>query len=108
MTNGRKARQQRRDRATYQSPSGAMMDAKLKSSDIPGQHIWIMTAAWKIADPEKAYKAATTREFDPDQSYLLDGENMLGLAGPGCYKCEREYSPKLAALQCQGNADRLM
>lgn len=105
MTNARKARQRRREAVTYQSPSNATMNAKLENADVLGQHLWIMTAAWKISDPAKAQAAAKTREFDADNAYMLDAENLLALAGPGCYKCEKEYSPRLAASPCAGSSD---
>lgn len=80
------------------------MDAALSAADTPGEHLWVMTAAWRISDPAKAYAATMTPEFDADNTYLLDGENVIVLAGPGCYKCELVYSPALANRPCTGNA----
>lgn len=104
MTNARKARERRRT-AQYRAPSTDRMGAALSAADTAGEHLWIMTAAWRISDPAKAYAAATTSEFDQDNSYLLDGENVIGLAGPGCYKCEAVYSPELAARPCTGTTE---
>jgi hypothetical protein len=80
------------------------MDAAMADADAPGEHLWIMTAAWRLTDPAKAYAATMTPEFDEDNSYLLDGENIISLAGPGCFKCEQIYSPTLAAQPCTGSA----
>lgn len=107
MTNAKRARERRRA-AQYRAPDSGRMDAALSAADTPGEHLWIMTAAWRISDPAKAYAATMTQEFDADNPYLLDGENIMGLAGPGCYKCELLYSPATADRPCTGSADSLM
>lgn len=70
------------------------MDAKLAAADQPGAHIWVMTAAWMIANPGDAR--------DPAVPKLMDAENLVLFAGPGCLKCERAYSAKMAKRQCLG------
>jgi hypothetical protein len=105
MTNARKARERRRA-AQYRMPPAQRTDAAMAAADMPGQHLWVMTAAWRLTDPEKAYAATMTPEFDEENAYLLDQENILALAGPGCYKCEELYSPTLAALPCRGQLHR--
>ena len=58
-----------------------------------------MTAAWLIADPASAYR--------PDVIKLMDRENLVTFAGPGCYKCERPWSAKMAKRRCLGSLDTL-
>jgi hypothetical protein len=70
------------------------LEAHLDRLDKPGQHIWVMTAAWAVTDPQAS---ATTGPV------FLDAENLVGFAGPGCYKCEREWSRKIAAQRCNGS-----
>jgi hypothetical protein len=102
MTSAKKARERRRA-AQYRAPQTSRMDAAMDAADAAGEHLWVMTAAWRVSDPAKAFAASVTREFDADNALLLDQENILALAGPGCYKCEREYSPQLAAIPCIGS-----
>ena len=83
----------------YQPPSRRSLDARLHAMDKPGQHIWVMTAAWRILDPASAY--------DPEHMKILDLENLVGFAGPGCYKCEKEYSAKMAKRPCLGSIDEV-
>lgn len=98
MTNARKARERRRE--TYQLPDSQALNRHSEAVDKPGQHVWVVTAAWQVTDPEKAYRASRTAQFDADNSILLDRENIIAFAGPGCFKCEREYSPELAGRPC--------
>jgi len=59
-----------------------------------GKHLWIITAAWRVTDP------ATSR--DPDGVFHMDRENLLTLAGPGCFKCERPWAPETERKWCNG------
>lgn len=59
-----------------------------------GDHCWVMMAAWKV-DPVKLIA-------QPDGPGLLDTENLLALNGPGCFFCERVYTPRLAERRCKG------
>lgn len=56
----------------------------------PGQHLWATFGVWRVADP------AATR-------FHLDLENLLTLEGPGCFLCEQQYTPELAARPCPGD-----
>jgi len=60
-----------------------------------GNHLWIITTAYRV-DP------ATW--VDPAHTPILDAENLLILAGPGCYYCEQPYTPRLAQRRCTGEA----
>ena len=58
-----------------------------------GNHFWIMTGAWKC-DPK-----AILANKEPA---LLDHENLLGVLGPGCWFCQKEYNPTEAMRRCTG------
>lgn len=74
----------------------AAMAARLAAADRPGEHLWIMTAAWLLpGDPRDARNPAVAK--------YLDADNLVTLAGPGCYKCERPYSAKMAKRRCLGS-----
>lgn len=62
-----------------------------------GEHLWIVTTAHRV-DPEQ------WRSGDPTATPMLDHENLLSVAGPGCYYCEQYYSPLLATRRCRGDA----
>lgn len=81
----------------YEPPDPSTMETRLRHADRPGEHLWIMTAGWLIAAPSSA--------GDPAVLKFMDRENLVILAGPGCYKCERPYSAKVAAGRCPGVLD---
>lgn len=72
-------------------PATPVLDERRSRADRPGEHLWIIMATWSVSDPER-----------PEM--YLDAENVLEIAGPGCVKCEREYSRKLAKRACTGTA----
>lgn len=76
----------------YSPADPARLAAHLSRLDKPGEHLWVMTAAWAVTDPQSL--AGPT---------LLDAENLVGFAGPGCYKCEKEWSREVAAQRCTGS-----
>lgn len=78
----------------YSPADPSRLAAHLDRLDKPGEHIWVMTAAWAVTDPQ----SLATRG-----PVLLDAENLVGFAGPGCYKCEKEWSRKTAAQPCRGS-----
>jgi hypothetical protein len=55
----------------------------------PGHHMWVWLGVWYVANP---------REMEVN----LDRENLINLAGPGCYKCDQPYSNRLAKQPCRG------
>jgi len=61
----------------------------------PGKHLWIVTAAWAVTEPE--------RSQDPNAQFLMDRENLITIAGPGCYKCELEWTPLVEKRYCRGS-----
>lgn len=81
--------------APYQTPDPAALNRRLLAADQPGEHLWVMQAAWRVADPGEP------------QVRLLDGETLLQLRGPGCLKCGEPYSRKLARRQCEGEIGEL-
>ena len=56
----------------------------------PGEHLWIVTGAWRVADPTAA-------------QLILDHENLLSIDGPGCYVCEEPWSRERAGQPCPGD-----
>jgi len=78
----------------YSPADPGRLEAHLNRLDKPGEHLWVMTAAWAVTDPQS---------FATRAPILLDQENLVGFAGPGCYKCEREWSRKIAAQPCHGS-----
>jgi hypothetical protein len=78
----------------YEPIDPRTMAARMARADRPREHIWVMVAAWIIAQPGSAR--------DPDVIKLLDRENLVQFQGPGCFKCEQPYSAALAAKPCKG------
>lgn len=81
-------------RELYEPPGREQLDARLRLADRPGEHLWIMTAGWIITDPAAAQ--------DPAVAKFMDRENLVIFAGPGCFKCEKPYSAKMAKRRCLG------
>jgi hypothetical protein len=114
MTNARKVRERRRaaqalaEGMAYAHPGVATTERRLNAADKPGQHLWIMAAAWSVADPAKADEMSRTKEFDAENAVFLDAENLVSMAGPGCMKCEQVYSAELARRPCVGSVTDLM
>jgi hypothetical protein len=77
-----------------ETPPVAAMERRLADADQPGQHLWLFTIGYLCTDPERP-------------TAHLDAENVIIVAGPGCLKCEREYSRKLAKMPCRGSVDQL-
>jgi len=82
-------------RATAPGPD--IRDRRLAAADRPGQHLWAIFLTFQC-DPER---------FRSGSSYPLDTENLIMASGPGCLKCELEYSRKLARLPCRGSVTDL-
>jgi len=78
----------------YEAPSAARLDQRLEAADRPGEHLWVLTAAWIAPDPERP-------RID------MDAENLVSVQGPGCFKCERPYSRRLARKPCRGSISDL-
>lgn len=60
-----------------------------------GNHLWIVTSVYQV-DPQQ------WRSDDPTVTPMLDHENLLSVAGPGCFYCEQVYTPLLATRRCKG------
>lgn len=61
-----------------------------------GEHLWTISLTYRV-DPAKF-----TPEGAGDGPALLDLENLLLTVGPGCFYCERIYTPLLATRRCPG------
>jgi hypothetical protein len=79
------------DNFHYRPPPRAALDRRLTAADRPGEHLWVVSAAWLIADPAV-----------PGPK-LLDSENVVRFDGSRCWKCEETYNPELAARPCTGS-----
>lgn len=62
----------------------------LKELDRPGEHLWTVFGVLAVADPERPFEVAP-----------LGGH--LDPPGPGCVKCELDYSRRLARKPCTGS-----
>lgn len=62
-----------------------------------GDHYWIIPVAFRV-DP--AHWAAA--QHDPTITPMLDLENLAEISPPGCYHCERLWTPELARRRCKG------
>lgn len=80
--------------AHYLAVDPDTLERRLAAADVPGQHLWVFTAAWIATAPHSA--------ADPDVLKILDRENLIGFAGPGCYKCEQQWSPRMEHRTCRG------
>jgi hypothetical protein len=78
----------------YAMPSKDVLDKRLLIANRPGEHLWALTAAWRVTDPASV--------SDPSVLKLLDSENMIIFGGPGCLKCDESYSPTLSR-RCDGD-----
>lgn len=58
-----------------------------------GDHLWVSILMYKV-DPAKLLEGELA---------LFDHESLLSLNGPGCYHCERPYSPLLFTRKCKGH-----
>lgn len=79
----------------YKAPDQAELMKRLRAADKPGEHLWAMVACWQMLDP------AAHR----DGEFMMDRENLIGLNGPGCFKCEKPYSAKMSKRPCRGSVD---
>lgn len=56
-----------------------------------GNHLWTVLTLYNV-DPE-TYLAGKS---------VLDHENLMNITPPGCYYCEKAYTPLLATRKCTG------
>lgn len=60
-------------------------------ADVPrpplGAHLWAYSAVFRVSDPANA-------------RVILDTDNLVTIDGPGCYWCEKMYTPEIAAQRC--------
>lgn len=67
----------------------AQMDRIPAYNPRSGDHLW----SWAVL-----YRAAPGVETP-----MLDAENLLSIAGIGCYYCEQGYTDRLAKRRCPGD-----
>lgn len=59
-----------------------------------GKHLWFVMAMYQVTDPAVSMK--------PDGVIYMDRENLLTIEGPGCFKCEKHWTPDVERRWCQG------
>jgi len=59
-----------------------------------GKHLWTVMALYRITNPAVSQ--------DPGGQILMDRENLLTIEGPGCFKCEKPWTPDIGRRFCQG------
>lgn len=76
----------------YGNPDNEVLTRRREQLNKPGQHLWVIVSAWAVADPRS-------------DEILLDGETLVMLQGPGCFKCEQPFSNRLARRPCRGGME---
>lgn len=71
-----------------------ILERRLRERDKPGEHLWIVTAAW-LADPRAS-------------EIHMDTESLVTLPAAGCFKCEQPFSNRLARRPCRESLDELL
>lgn len=65
----------------------------------PGRHLWMFVVTFRASDD----LIGRLLQGDEPGQVLFDHENMMSANGPGCFKCERQFTPQLAAAPCRGS-----
>lgn len=65
-------------------------EEKLRLAELAGDHLWTVIVQYLVEDPAAPLN--------------LDSENMAGPPVLGCFRCEEEWSPRLATRRCKGTA----
>lgn len=63
-------------------------------TDRPGEHVWALMAMWRFDPSQPMPRNGDLVAVAPDQ--------LLGIAGPGCFVCQEVYTPEVAARPCPG------
>jgi hypothetical protein len=56
-----------------------------------GKHLWTIHSVFHVANPGST------------ETQHMDSENLLAVIGPGCFKCEKQYTPEIDAKPCRGS-----
>ncbi|RFU83586.1 hypothetical protein DY218_27140 [Streptomyces triticagri] len=67
----------------------------------PGEHLWTVIVMHRVSD--ETIRAFNRAEKAP--SGLFDGDSLMSIQGPGCYKCEQPYDRSMAIRPCTGTLD---
>lgn len=62
----------------------------MEAAKASGQHLWVATVAYRIADPTNKYG-------------VLDHESLFTPPTLGCFICERQYEPGMERTRCPGD-----
>jgi hypothetical protein len=72
----------------------ALVDRMPDFNPRTGDHLWMVATCYRVV-PEQWQDATHTP--------MLDSENLLSITVPGCYHCEKPWSPRLASRRCVGH-----
>lgn len=61
--------------------------------DRSGDHFWVIMAAYHT----------NPAQWVDGEKPNLDHENLVNIAGPGCYYCEQSYTGRLRLRRCPGD-----
>lgn len=86
------------DRTVVVTGTGVQYDsararAGLLEPERPGEHVWIVTAVYRVTPAQIEALEAHTEH--------LDAEN-LAMVAIGCFVCERPYEKRLTFRRCSG------
>lgn len=76
---------------------GGQVDRIPAYDERSGDHLWTIVTCYRV-DP--------AQWTDPAHTPTLDHESLLTVAGPGCFYCEEEYTPRVAMRRCPGDPRR--
>lgn len=62
-----------------------------------GDHFWCIPVMYRVTDPARWYD-----DSQPDESRILDMENIAVVTGVGCFYCERLYRRGMEHRRCPG------
>lgn len=65
----------------------------------PGKHMWVVTAVFAVSDQTMR----TIAHGHSDVKIQFDHENCKLVQGPGCFKCERLFTPEELNTRCGGS-----
>jgi hypothetical protein len=60
-----------------------------------GEHYWIIPVVYHVGDPAAWFDPAAGKQH-------LDMENLVLVAGVGCYHCEKPYEARMLHRRCPG------
>lgn len=77
------------------TPQGQLYGANrfeeaMRLAELSGDHVWVAITSYLVKDPT--------------QQLFLDTESLCGSPVIGCFRCEEEFTERLATRRCKGTA----